>query len=562
MSCQIQLDEECNENLLDGKYLSKQELIERLQKMNIELDNKVEGKQYFVDLYNKLIQQYDRRMKIKSILDADGVDKSLRILQKKRVRDDGSQINSSNQLPKLPREEAGSQYKFKIEKSVKAQKEEKEKNIEEDSESARNNLGNVANKNLDLGNFMLRIQADLNSYKNKVKNLEGAINENKKNQSDKEQPKVIYADNLNFPQSDSRVLSKKPSQRNSRTNLRSVENSNMNIPNYSNGNKVDILSNYRSYININENHQEEKTPADSSASESDINCEYSIKQPNNTRRNGIYIESTASFPRIESRNSRKSLPGSSKNIQEILHKIDTKSNAAISPRLTNNSNKSFVFKSFRADNPIQIQPSQKGNSNSRRNSSRQLIVSVRENPTNVTEFTTTREGDVFTRKLSSISMTAQPAKTKIFNYKNVSYMIFYSVVMAGFILLAYFVLKNTDFSQIDDKHKILIGLVVLGLIALFLIKKMMTKRFFRKAAKEDYNIIKNIIVNLYSAEESPIGLFESNILRDFSLKHQMSEVNYKKFVFPLIKNLRDADGAIIESEVIIQEQAQNVWKLK
>jgi len=87
MSSQILLEDYTDDLLLDGKYLSKNELIERLLKMNIELDNRVESKQYFVELYNKLIQMYDRRMKIKSILDADYIEKLQRNLSKKRERD-------------------------------------------------------------------------------------------------------------------------------------------------------------------------------------------------------------------------------------------------------------------------------------------------------------------------------------------------------------------------------------------------------------------------------------------------------------------------------------------
>ncbi len=87
MSIQIQLDDYTDEQLLDGKYLSKNELIDRLVKMNIELDNIVEGKAYFVELYNKLIQKYDRRMMIKSILDADLMEKIQKNLSKKRDRD-------------------------------------------------------------------------------------------------------------------------------------------------------------------------------------------------------------------------------------------------------------------------------------------------------------------------------------------------------------------------------------------------------------------------------------------------------------------------------------------
>lgn len=560
MSYQLKLDEDSNEYLLDGKDLTKSQLIERLLKMNIELDNKVESKQYFVDLYNKLIQHYDYRMKIKSILDADtaGIDKIK--LSRKRERDTGSGINSSTALP---REDAETRYNFNLENSVNPHREEKEKNFQEDLKAHDIYQINNSNKNLDLPGFMMKIHADLNSYKNRVKNFEGALIEIKKSQSDKEQPKVYYSDNLYFHQSDSRVTSKKPSQKNSRTNLRSVNASSKNIPRNSNDNKVEISSNNRLNINLNENHrEEEKLPADFSASDNEMNPDFCIKQPHNRRRNGIIFESTANFPRIESKNSRKSLPGSSKNIQEILNKIDTKSNPPISPKLSNVSNKSFVFKSFRGENYIPIQASHKGNSNSRLNSSRQLIISVRENPSNVSEFFTQRVTDGITRKFSTFSNSIHQFDAKIFNFKSVNYIVFYSIVMAGVILLAYFVLNHTDFSHMEDKHRILMVLINFGLILLYVTKKILTRNFFKKAANEDYNMIKDILLNMYSVEENPIGLFESNILKDFSLKHNMSEANYKKFVFPLIKKLKDDEDSIVENEIIIQEQSQNVWKLK
>lgn len=415
---------------------------------------------------------------------------------------------------------------------------------------------------------MEKIHADLNEYRNRIRNLES---DRKKSQSDKEQPKINYNDNFIYPQGDSRNLSKRPSQRNSRTNLKSVEGSLKNLPTFPYDNKGETASLNRMKLNLVENinlrEEVEKSAIDSSASDSDVNLEFTLKPPQNRRRNGVIMEPT--FPNVESRNSRKSLPGSSKNIQEILNKIDNKSNPTISPRLITNSNRSFIFQSFRGPNAVPVGQSQKGNS--RMNSSRQLLVSIRENPTNVCEYPSQIEVDEFDnidkirlmrKQSTSLSPITHPVEVKVFNVKNISYVVFYSVIMAGICILAYFILRNTDFSQIEPKHKIFIGLVLFFLLFVILFKKWRTRRFYKKTADEDYNLIRNIIINMFAAEENPLGMFESNIVRDFSLKHQISEATYRKNVFPLLKKLRDAENAIAEAEVIIQEQAQNVWKLK
>ena len=200
------------------------------------------------------------------------------------------------------------------------------------------------------------------------------------------------------------------------------------------------------------------------------------------------------------------------------------------------------------------------------NSSRQLLVSIRENPINVSEYPSQVEEDsinTLTRKQSvSLSSITHPVEVKVFSLKNISYVIFYSVIMAGICILAYFILQNSDFSKIEQKHQIFIALVLFFLFFLILLKKWKTRGFYKKTADEDYYLIKNIIINMFAAEENPLGMFESNIVRDFSIKHQISEATYKKKVFPLLKKLRDAENVIVEAEVIIQEQAQNVWKLK
>ena len=565
MSIQILLEDYTDEQLLDGKYLSKNELIDRLVKMNIELDNRVEGKAYFVELYNKLIQKYDRRMMIKSILDADFMEKIQKNLSKKRDRD-SSVCSEIISIKGNFKDEQGNFIDLLLEKTALLQKQEKEKQFDEDSEVARNNQNLLTSKNLDLGNFMEKIHADLNEYKNRIRNFES---DRKKSQSDKEQPRINYNDNFNYPLGDSRNLSKRPSQRNSMTNLRSVDGSLKNVPAYPYENKGETASVNRIRINLVENNnireEVEKSAVDSSASDSDVNLDFNLKPPQNRRRNGVVMESIPSFPNVESRNSRKSLPGSSKNIQEILNKIDLKSNPTISPRLITNSNRSFIFQSFKGPNAVTFGQSQKG-SNSRMNSSRQLLVSIRENPINVSEYPSQVEEDsinTLTRKQSvSLSSITHPVEVKVFSLKNISYVIFYSVIMAGICILAYFILQNSDFSKIEQKHQIFIALVLFFLFFLILLKKWKIRGFYKKTADEDYYLIKNIIINMFAAEENPLGMFESNIVRDFSIKHQISEATYKKKVFPLLKKLRDAENVIVEAEVIIQEQAQNVWKLK
>jgi len=556
-----------NENLLDGRYLSKSQLIERLVKMNVDLDHsKVEHKQHFVDLYNRVIQQTDFRMKIKPILDTDIIDRPQKVLKKKRERDlsgEGEIIPSRVYAI----EEAENINRFRIE--INNQIEEREKNCveaeQEDSEI--NNQTKFYSKNLDLDNFMTKIHSDLNSYKNRIRNnFEAALFEIKKAQSNKEQPRVnLQQIKIDFPQGEARIQSKNNSQRNSRTNLKAVEKSSKNIPAMTEDQILEMSGDNRLEINLNKNHKEEleNSFADSSASDSQNNPDpTTIKQPLPRRRNATIIEPTGSFPKIESINTRRSLPGSSKNIQEILNKIDFKSNQPQSPTNLNDQNRSAAFKSFRRESQYSVL-SQRRSSLNRMNSARQVLINIRETPSNVTEFSTANDVDSNIIKYSSeISLSIFPIEAKIFDFKNFRYFIYYSLLMSGFILISYFILKNTNFSQIENKHIYLVCFIALALFSFILFKKLNSKKFFRKTANEDYETIKTIIQNLYQIEENPIGLFENNIIRDFSSKHQMSEETYKKFIFPLLKKLRDEEKTMIEGEVIIQEQAQNIWKLK
>ena len=83
---------ENNDLLLNGYYLTKPELKDRLRKMGIQLENKDFSKQHYVDLYNRIILEYDRRMKIKSIIEIDMIDKPDKILNRKRERENYSKI--------------------------------------------------------------------------------------------------------------------------------------------------------------------------------------------------------------------------------------------------------------------------------------------------------------------------------------------------------------------------------------------------------------------------------------------------------------------------------------
>ena len=558
---------ELNENLLDGKYLSKSQLIERLVKMNIDLDHsKVEQKQHFVEMYNRVIQEYDRRTKIKSILDTDIIDRPQKVLKRKRERDVSGE-GELNPSRMYSMEEAENINRFRIDNNKHV--EEREKNFVEQEDPEINQQNKFASKNLGLDNFMTKIHADLNSYKNRIRNnFEGALIEIKKGQSDKEQPRINFQQiKLDFPHGEARILSKKTLQGNSQTNLKSVLEISKNIPVTSNEKILQMSGNKKLVIDLNENVKEEldnsfSDSSDSSSSDSQNNADpNTIKQPL-PRRNAILIQSIAPFPKNDSRNSRKSLPGSSKNIQEILKKIDIKLNQPLSPKNLNDQNKSSTFKSHLRDVQNSVL-SQRRASINRMNSARQVVINIIETPSNVTEFSTANEVDSTVLKNSSeISLESFLIEAKIFDFKTFRYFIYYSFIMSGFILISYFILKNTDFSQIENKHIFLICLVALVLFGFILFKKLNSKKFFRKTANEDYETIKNIMLNLYSCEENPIGLFENNIIRDFSSKHQMSEETYKKFIFPLLKKLRDEEKTLVEGEVIIQEQAQNIWKLK
>lgn len=73
---------------IDGNLLSKSELQSRLLKMDLELDSKNHPKKYYVDLYNRLVQQLDRKMKIINELKNDAAANSNDFISSKRARNE------------------------------------------------------------------------------------------------------------------------------------------------------------------------------------------------------------------------------------------------------------------------------------------------------------------------------------------------------------------------------------------------------------------------------------------------------------------------------------------
>jgi len=111
----------------------------------------------------------------------------------------------------------------------------------------------------------------------------------------------------------------------------------------------------------------------------------------------------------------------------------------------------------------------------------------------------------------------------------------------------------------------LVCILIAVLIALiFLIIKYFEYVKYSKLAKEDYKLIKRILQSSKNKEDNCdlIGLFENKIVKDNSEKHYLTEETYKTKVLPHMQQIRIKDDLIEEGEIIIQDQAQIVWRLK
>ena len=102
------------------------------------------------------------------------------------------------------------------------------------------------------------------------------------------------------------------------------------------------------------------------------------------------------------------------------------------------------------------------------------------------------------------------------------------------------------------------------LIALvFIVLKYREHVRFNKIAEQDYSLIKQILEASRHKENNCdlIGLFENNFVKDNSERHKINEETYRRRILPVLHEARLKDDLIEEGEILIQDQAQKVWRL-
>lgn len=102
------------------------------------------------------------------------------------------------------------------------------------------------------------------------------------------------------------------------------------------------------------------------------------------------------------------------------------------------------------------------------------------------------------------------------------------------------------------------------IVFVFVILKYREQTVFCKIAEEDYRLIKQILEASLNKEDNCylIGLFENNFVKDNSERHNLSEETYRSRILPLMQETRINDDLIEEGEILIQDQAQKVWRLR
>jgi len=97
----------------------------------------------------------------------------------------------------------------------------------------------------------------------------------------------------------------------------------------------------------------------------------------------------------------------------------------------------------------------------------------------------------------------------------------------------------------------------------FIILKYSEQVRFHKIAEQDYKLIKQILEASFNKDDHNdlIGLFENNFVQYNAEKHNISEESYRRCVMPIMQEARMNEDLIEEAEILIQDQAQKVWRI-
>ncbi len=118
---------------------------------------------------------------------------------------------------------------------------------------------------------------------------------------------------------------------------------------------------------------------------------------------------------------------------------------------------------------------------------------------------------------------------------------------------------HTDFLKENVFSLCILITVLIGIVFLFLKYYELTK--YNKIAIEDYNLIRGILKTMRITDKNSdlIGLFEHIFVKENSFKNKIDEESYRKFILPIMDQMRIRENLIEEAEICIQNQAQKVW---
>ncbi len=345
-------------------------------------------------------------------------------------------------------------------------------------------------------------------------------------------------------------LQNMPSRRNSEIRLTEVDantNSNMNKSNKieiarggykrpsnppsknNSGNLPSVTNNIQ--ISRSQNRNPNTKPTHSSNKNLPVSMDETNPPPKFTRK----ISSSSILLNQSHRSS--SIPGSRKNIQEILERSTPYANKT---PYNNNNNSNFQ-------------------SSNRTKNSKNITVSIR----NSSEFRQFNHQDAInTTGYVPLNIPGLSAMTTNPSYCR-------EIIIYGFVAIASGALLYTVYNkheeiianmkQMDPNLKALCVAIGVSIMCIIIYNKLNEKKYYRELAEQDYVKLKQLILANYESEEHALGLFESSFIRNFSKAHGMSEGVYRRNVLPFLKDIRDMNEEIEVKEVLIQEQMHIVW---
>jgi hypothetical protein len=612
--------EELNEEfLLHGKYLERSELILRLNKMGVNIDNLRDlPKEKLVESYNTEIFNIQRRIKIKSIIESDIIDRPEKNLKRKRERNGNSNtkerdnsllspsVNKANYQRNL-RSGASSSNRKKIEPRRSSRKTTPRFSNKIGQKMSIPELLDVIHKNYDEGK------------KNQVRNQQTKQEMNEK---------IKYNNNISFSKETGAIskiddnlnnyieISNKPTNRqinyydfdttddkNIRMNLKQTSNSNSkqksNIPisdydntiNPSNFNLDKTKNLTKDYLNKfapdliqknSKNISHKKSPyneiKNNLLDEQDFQMQYdsypleenpfqsehrtikssvslheqgknklesekntSGKKTVRSRQTVQDLKKSVLLSEITSVTRQKSLPGSSKNIQEILKNVEIKSPRPVMSAheimSSNNRNRvqSGSVKSLRSIT-VSIRDAAPTSDFTEKNLQEKMIENL----------------SIWVRKIKSTDLKVLiPGIIVVTGSLYLTFMFFNSIGDRNF--------KNVISLLEVSQFKVQICVVVIFFIIFLVSKNMSEKRYFKKIANEDYQKILQLLENNYNTEEQPLGIFETTFIKSTSLAHFMTEESYRKNVLPLLDEIVKQKNQLQVKDIIIQDQSHKTW---